>query len=89
MPIDPKKTLERLKGADTDRGRVTLAMTIDAKKMLQDLRVKGETAKGSVTLYLDKALWRDFQKACKEVSPSTVIAAFMREFVESSEPKKK
>ena len=63
-------------------------MQTDAKKYLEKLRGE-EIERGRVTLYLNKALFEKFRKACEDVAPSKVVEQFMREFLESTDPKKK
>jgi len=63
-------------------------MAIDPQKIIEKLKKK-ENTRGRVTLYLDKDLMDQFRKLCVPVAPSKVIEEFVRQFVESSHPKKK
>lgn len=58
-------------------------MAIDADKIFK--RLRGEDSwRGSVTLYLNKRLYADFQDACGDIAPSKVIEELMKEFIESA-----
>lgn len=48
-------------------------------------KLKGETDRVSMSLYLSKSVYEDFKKACDGVSSSRVLEELMREFVESYE----
>lgn len=60
-------------------------MIIDARKVID--RLKNETGdRGRVVMYLSKALFKDFQKSCKNVglSASKVSEELFKEFIEST-----
>lgn len=64
-------------------------MSVDAHKVAAKL--KGESAKARVNLYLDKKTYDAFQVACKklEISASKAMDVMMTEFIASADPKKK
>ncbi len=58
-------------------------MAVDAKKVFEKL--KGESDRGKVTLYLDKDLLKKFRKVCEpNTSASRVLEELMKEFIESA-----
>lgn len=57
-------------------------MSINGRKILKELKA-GEAPRGTVSLFLDKTLWRAFQLACGDVSPSKALEKLMREFLNS------
>jgi len=64
-----------------------MQMAIDTNELFKKLREKGARARGTVTMYLDRALFSDFQKLCdaKGVSASRVIEEMIRKFFEESD----
>jgi hypothetical protein len=64
-------------------------MSIDSKKLLERVRLKGESRKGRVGLYLDKDLYKEFQALCPGVSASEVVQELIRQFVEDARNKAK
>lgn len=63
---------------------------INAKKTIQKL--KGETDRTRMSLYLSQSIFSKFKEACEEIPPSRVIEELMKEFIESqsiSKSKKK
>lgn len=63
-------------------------MTINAKTVLKRLDEK-QNDRGKVTLYLSKALFKEFKSKCGEHSASVVIEELMKEFIGATEPKRK
>ena len=55
---------------------------MDAKKTIDKLR--GESDRERVSLYLSQSILKDFKLACVEVSPSRVMEELMKEFIESA-----
>ena len=55
---------------------------MDAKKTIEKL--KGETDRQRVSLYLSQSIFSDFKKICGKISTSRVIEELMKEFLESS-----
>lgn len=55
---------------------------MDAKKTIEKLR--GESDRARVSLYLSQSIFADFREVCGDVSPSKVIEELMREFVEDA-----
>lgn len=53
---------------------------MDAKKTMQKL--KGETDKANVTLYLSLSSFAEFKKAIAPIPPSKVIDELIKEFLE-------
>ena len=45
-------------------------------------RLRGETDRMSMSLYLSKSVYEKFKQSCEEIPPSKVIEELMREFVE-------
>lgn len=62
---------------------------MDAKKLKEKVRLRGESNKTRVGMYLDKDLYKAFQRACGDLSISQVVEEMMREFVETDEGKPK
>lgn len=62
-------------------------MAVDAKKIKEKVRLKGETNKTRVGMYLDKELYKEFQKECVGLSISQTVEELMREFIESAKKK--
>ena len=60
---------------------------MDAKKTIEKL--KGETDRQRVSLYLSQSIFTDFKKICGEISTSRVIEELMKEFLESNKSDKK
>lgn len=63
---------------------------VDAKKTIQKL--KGETDRTRLSLYLSQSIYAKFKEACEDVPPSRVIEELMKDFIESHngiKPKKK
>ncbi len=57
-------------------------MSIDAKRLFERLKPK-EPARGPISIYLDKELWKAFQDACGDISASKALEELMRELVAS------
>jgi hypothetical protein len=53
-------------------------MKLTSKKLINDLK----TEKIRISLYVDKKLYKEFQKSCKDVSASRVVEALMKQFIE-------
>lgn len=61
---------------------------MDAKKTIEKLR--GETDRIRVSLYLSQSILTEFKEACGDVSPSRVMEELMKEFVQDAKnPRKK
>lgn len=61
---------------------------MDSKKIIKKL--KGESDRERVSLYLSKSLLKEFRSYCGNVSPSKVMEELMREFIASAKsPSKK
>jgi hypothetical protein len=60
---------------------------MDAKKTIEKLR--GESDRMRMSLYISQSIYEDFRKACGEVSPSRVMEELMREFVADLKTTKK
>lgn len=58
-------------------------MAVDPKKILERVRLKGESTKKRVTLYLEGPLYKDFQKLCESESVSQVVEELIRDFVKA------
>ncbi len=65
-------------------------MKVDIKGLVERAK-KSEPDRGQISLYADKALFKDFQTACdaQDIKASRVLEQFMREFVEAAEKPKK
>ena len=63
-------------------------MKADFKTLLDKVK-RQETDRGPVSMYLDKNLYKDFQKLCGDVPASKILEQFMREALGSTDPKKK
>lgn len=63
-----------------------MGVAIDADELFRKIRSKGSRSRGTVTMYVDKALFSEFQKICeaKGVSASRVLEETMREFKEGT-----
>lgn len=64
-------------------------MSINAKKLIDKLKTPKKPKAKSLTLYIDSDLFKEFKKACDEVSPSKVVAQMMKEFIDSTKEVKK
>jgi hypothetical protein len=61
---------------------------MDTKKIMDKL--KGESDRKRVSLYLSESTLEAFKKACHPIAPSKVMEELMKEFVESRKrPNKK
>ena len=63
-------------------------MAVNAQKIKEKVRLKGETNKVRVGMYLDKDLYKAFQAECGNLSISQTIEELMREFIDSAKGKK-
>lgn len=65
-----------------------MSMTIDSKKILQNLSRK--TDRERVSLYLSRSIYDEFKSNCGEISASQVIEELMKTFSDSisTNPKK-
>ena len=63
-------------------------MVVDAKKIKEIVRLKGEIRKKRITLYLDSSVYDAFKKACNDEKMSEYVEEMMREFTESAKGKK-
>lgn len=66
-------------------------MPVEAKKVFERVKMRGEPTKQKVTLYLDIALYKDVKKLCdsEDSSVSEVVEDLLRELVESAQKAKK
>lgn len=60
---------------------------MDAKKIKN--RLKGETDRKRVSLYLSESILADFNKASAPVSVSKVLEQLMKDFIESNKKTRK
>ena len=54
---------------------------INAKKTIQKL--KGETDRTRLSLYLSQSVYAAFKEACEDIPPSRVIEELMKDFINS------
>jgi hypothetical protein len=60
-------------------------LSMDTKKIKE--RLKGESDRIRMSLYLSSSVFSDFKDTCGELSPSRVIEELMKEFIESNQKK--
>lgn len=60
---------------------------MDARKTIEKLR--GESDRERVSLYLSRSLLSNFKGVCGDVSPSKVMEELMKQFISSGNPTKK
>jgi hypothetical protein len=60
---------------------------MDSKKTLEKL--KGESDRLRVSLYLSQSILAEFKEACQGISPSKVMEELMKEFVQDAKSKNK
>ena len=53
---------------------------MDARKTIEKL--KGESDRKTMSIYLSESVFEDFKKACGDLAPSRVLEELMKEFVE-------
>jgi hypothetical protein len=59
---------------------------MDAKKTIEKLR--GETDRARVSLYLSQSILNEFKEACSGISPSKVMEELMKDFIASDKKNK-
>ena len=70
-------------------------MNVNAKALINKLKLKGESDRGRVGLYLDKNVYKRFRTLCQreDIPVSQALEELMKDFLESdiadSAPKKK
>jgi len=50
-------------------------------------RLKGESDRIRMSLYLSRSIFAEFKDACKDLSPSRVIEELIKDFTESNQKK--
>jgi hypothetical protein len=60
---------------------------MDSKKILE--KVRGESAKTKISLYLSKALIEEFKEACGDIPPSRIVEALLKDFLQSVKTQEK
>lgn len=64
---------------------------MDTKKVLRNLKLKGESENGRFGIYMAKSQWKDLQAFCEKekVSVSALISELVKETLESAKRDKK